>query len=195
MSLVHFQTTLAKLLTDPDFLQGAKAEGEEFFGPGLSALERRRLAAIAWQRGTMVTGRLIRSFRLGKILTLLPLTCTLLGDDGLAAQAKAFWQVRPCDSFYSFGEALAFCRYLEEVAVSGDVPYLDEVVGYERAMLELTAANQTGEVLSRVVKFRHNPAVLLGSLAEGQHPTKVAEMFCELVATVDGRGTIAWSQG
>ncbi len=194
VSEAEFQTAQARLVTDSEFLKRAQLEKENAFGSGLSAVERRRLTALASQKGIIVTARLIRSFRLGKILSLLPLSCTLLGDH-LAREATAFWNVNPPDSFYSLGEALAFCRYLQESPISTEVVYLKEVVGYEEAMLELSGAKVTGEVLSRVVRFSHNPAVLLCSLREGRFPTGVPEMSCDLVAKLDEQGVISWCHG
>lgn len=195
VSEAEFQTAQARLVTDSEFLKRAQVENDSAFGPGLSAGERRRLTALASQKGIVVTARLIRSFRLGKILSLLPLSCTLLGDDYLAREAKAFWNVNPPDSFYPLGEALAFCRYLKESRISKEVAYLKEVVEYEEAMLELSAAKATGEELSRVVRFSHNPAVLLCSLRAGRPPRDVPEMPCDVVAKLDDQGVISWCHG
>jgi hypothetical protein len=80
--------------------------------PDLSDRERRRLVGIATDPGLEITATLIKSFRLGKILTLLPLTRTLIGNERLAREATRFWAARPPTTLYPLEEAVEFCDYL-----------------------------------------------------------------------------------
>lgn len=189
-----FQAALAHLATEPGFRERARLEGGAVFGPDLTELERRRLAAVASDRGLDVTITLIKSFRLGKLLTLLPLTRTLLGDKRLAREVALFWQSRPPTSFYLVEEALAFCDHLEERRRLGlRVAYLEEVVAYERAMLELRRVRPDGTRPSpRRVQFRHDPRQLLACLSDGERPRRIPKRPCVLSGALAADGSVEW---
>jgi hypothetical protein len=142
VSLPDFQACLARLVTETELSVRVLAEGTCAFGaPVLTDRESRRLRAIAGSPGLAITRKLHRGFRLGKLLSMLPLTCARLGDELLGEQATAFWRERPSRSFYFWEEAISFCDFLAARA-AGDrpLPFLAEVVRYERASLLLQCA-------------------------------------------------------
>jgi hypothetical protein len=186
-----FQAALSRLALEPDFRARVSADGDAALDGDLTPLERRRLAAVAGDPGMDLTAFLIRSFRLGKIVTLLPLTRTLLGNKRLADEAQRFWSEHPPTSFYFLEEALAFCDHL--LARPLRVKYLDEVVGYERTMLELKRVRTNGDrPAPQPLAFDHDPVQLLTTLAAGRRPRAVPEQHCVMVATLDEDDAIQW---
>jgi hypothetical protein len=111
MTQAIFQRVLGRLVTDRDFRERLR-RGAAMPRRGLLAIERRRLAALAAAPGLALTARLIDSFRLGKLITLLPLTRALLGPVRFAREAEAYCAKAPPVSFYLADEALAFCDHL-----------------------------------------------------------------------------------
>lgn len=195
MSQASFQAALGRLVTDRLFREQARAGTAAATAADLTDRERRRLAAIVSDRGLEITATLIRSFRLGKLLTLLPLTRTLLGRRRFVGAAEHFWAGHPPVSFYLVEETLAFCDYLGARLRSGwRVPYLAEVVAYERAMLDLRRLRVDGRppAPQRLV-FRHDPARLLEALAAGQRPRRVPVRPCVFVGCLTTMGEVEWS--
>ena len=179
MSQANFQRVLGRLVTDRDFRvrlrQGAA-------GPrrGLSAIERRRLMAIAAAPGLALTARLIDSFRLGK----------LLGPVRFAREAEAYCAKVPPVSFYLADEALAFCDHLQTACRR---PYLAEVMGYERAMIELKRPRPDGAPRpSQRVVFEHDPAVLLPLLARGDRPRALPRRRHVAIGFLGTEGRVDW---
>jgi hypothetical protein len=191
-----FQTALARLVTETDFREHARAHGESAFSSDLTELERRRLARAAGDHGLDVTAALIASYRLGKILGLLPLTRVLLGEDRLGRELRLFWEEHPPTSFYAPDEALAFGAHLQRRLDSGllRAAYLEEVVAYECAVLELRRPRTAGErPAPQRVRFRHDPVRLLTSLGAGRRPRRVPELSCVFTGTLADDGTMEWS--
>jgi hypothetical protein len=196
MSRAVFQGALARLVVDPDFRDGVRARGATVLPADLSELERRRLVAVAADRGLDITRTLHKGFRLGKILNQLPLTCALLGSDRLAVEIAEFWRRRLPLSFYFLEEAVAFCDHLLARARAGElaVAYLEEVVGYERAERKLKQSRAEGSPLPPLrVPFRHAPLDLLRPLSEGRVPAEVPAAACVLVAALTAAGGVEWS--
>jgi hypothetical protein len=192
VSLAAFQTALARLVLDPRWREEVHASGPSVLPEGLSERERRRLGEAAAHPGLAVTATLVRSFRLGKIITLLPLTRRLLGDTVLAREARRFWAEQPPRTFYALDEALAFAATLLRRRLRN--PFLEEVVGFERAMLELGRPRPAGvRVRSEVVRFRHDPRVVLGALSAGRRPPRrLPERRSALVASLAADGRLDW---
>lgn len=191
MSARAFQAALARLALEPDFRDAVRREGEPALGPDLTPLERRRLCGVAGDSGLEMTAFLIRSFRLGKIVTLLPLTRTLLGSERVAEEAKLFWHEHPPTSFYFLDEALDFCDHL--LARGLRIKYLEEVVGYERTLLELQRVRADGDRPEpQLVRFEHDPVRLLSTLGAGRRPRGIPELRCTLRASLDGERAVQW---
>ncbi len=126
-----------------------------------------RAAELAGDPGVELTRELLGEFRASMIAATLPLTLRLclltLGPGEVTRLLEQHAERAPPEPFAS-SEAERFAEFLVELAL--DVPYLDDVLRYERAALR---ANLRGE--SVVVPFRHDPLVVLRSLGEGRLPS------------------------
>lgn len=137
MSLARFQSQLMRLVVDTSFRELTAADPAIFDSdPFLRPRERRRLANVARSDGLRITVMLHRGWRLGKLLTLMPGTCAILGPDRLAAELGAFWRDRLPDSLYFHDEALAFADYVAQRDDLMAIPSLEGVLAHERARLE-----------------------------------------------------------
>ena len=94
--------------------------------------------------GLDITRTLHKGFRLGKLLTHLPLTRVLLDRDTMAREVGGFWRRRPPVSFYFLEQALAFCAYLLERVRAGDleVRYLEEIAALSRGEVPAAATRR-----------------------------------------------------
>jgi hypothetical protein len=185
-----FQTAVARLATDASYRDQILAS-HEGAGSDLTSRERARILSIASSPGMDVTATLIASFRLGKLLTLLPLTRVILGDR-MVEEAKRFWATHPPRTFYFLDEALEFCDHLEKIRDDRVSPYLHEVLGYERAMLELRRVRPDGPPPSQLIRFIHDPGRLLPALARGEVPTEVPERRCTFEGSAEADGEVRW---
>lgn len=190
MTAQAFQTAMARLIVEPDFRDAVRAGGEEALDGSLTALERRRLQHIAHDRGVDLNRTLHKGFRLGKLRALLPLTCTLLPPARLAREVALFWRRQPPSSFYFLPEALEFCDFLAQRRIRS--VYLAEVMAYERATLELEKA-RIGAPPPQQVRFAHDPAALLSTLARGRRPRQVPRRACLAVGTRHGAEPVRWA--
>ena len=195
MSTAVFQTALARLIIDPAFRDRVRRLGDRASPPALTPRERRRLVGVARSAGLEITRTLHKGFRLNKILGRLPLTCTLLTPSVLAREIDRFWERRLPTSFYYLEEAIAFSAYLlDRPGGAFDVPYLDEVVRYERAglLLQTPRCPDDAPVSSETVVFDHDPVALLSALGCGATPTSIPRSPCLLVGSVDDQGAVRW---
>jgi hypothetical protein len=142
-----------------------------------------------------ITRTLYKGFRLSKLLTTLPYTCTLLGEKCLAKEVGRFWAGRLAMSFYYLEEAFAFCDYLRLRLRAGlAIDYLEEVIGYERAGLELQRPSLNGTPPPpQEIAFRHDPLRLLTPLAAGERPEVVPERPCLVVGRLASGGGLQWT--
>lgn len=194
MSRRAFQSALARLVTDPDYRAEVRTHGAAALAGRFSPRERRRLLAAADDPGMDVTRTLHKAFRLGKLLTQLPLTCRLMGTERLAPEVERFWKRRPPLSFYFLEEAVAFCDYLlgRDLAAFG-VEHLEEVVRYERAAKALKRARAEGHRPEpERVEFACDPAALLSALNRGEVPAGIPPLACTLEARLSEAGEVEW---
>jgi hypothetical protein len=181
MSQSAFQSSLVRLIVDPDFREAVRTQPGFTLPSDLTPRDRRRLSVIADLPGLDINRLLHKGFRLGKLRALAPLTCTLLGSRRLAETVAAFWREHPPRSFSFLIEALAFCRFLRRLINGRRVAYLREVIAYEEAVLTLEeAGGKTAEVR---VPFRYDPGALLGALAAGKRPRNIPRRKCVLVGS------------
>lgn len=193
MSLQVFQSTLARLVTDPGFRDHVRTGGEPAPGADLSDRERQRLLAAARDPGLRLTAELIGGARLGRILQLLPLTRRMLGDARLVQEARSFWRENPPRTSDALEEALLFCDYL--LGRAGRGPFVKEVVHFERVQLEVRRVRPEGEeVPVQEVFFRHDPRDVLGPLAEGRPPRQARRWYGRLRARPGADGTVEWTR-
>ena len=193
MSLAAFQSELARLVIDERWREEVRTAGPATLTGDLTDRERRRLFQAARDPGLALTAKLVRSFRLGKILTLLPLTRSLLGDAVLGREVRRFWAENPPRTFYALDEALAFAANLLGRRLYN--PFVEEVVGFERALLELRRARPGNHPAPpQTIHFRHDPRVVLGALAEGRYPPRrTKQRPCVVRAVLTPDGTVDWS--
>jgi hypothetical protein len=136
VSLARFQSLLMRLVVDTAFRDAARADpGVVLNDSGLTPLEQRRLMHAALSDGLGVTVMLHRGWRLGKLLSLMPGTCALLGPDRVATELGMFWRERLPDSLYFRDEALAFADHLERRGLSVSIPGLDRMMTEERGRI------------------------------------------------------------
>ncbi len=183
MSLRGFQQALCDLIASPELCLSLR-RGEEgaLGGFDLTDRERRRLEAVVRQRGMSVNCTLYRANRITPLYLLMPRSCLLLGDD-LSDVVSEFWLAEATDM--QFGpEVERFARFLRDRVDSGslDNSYLPEMLDFElalnslrfaprrRLLAELARREVTGSweanPLQRVVRFEHDPDLLLETLAE-----------------------------
>lgn len=189
-----FQSTLARLVIDPEFRDSVRAHGAVALDGDLTTLEQERVMAIVSDKGLDATRTLHKSFRLTKIYTELPLTRILLGPDRLAREIGRFWKEEPPVSHYFLDEAIAFCNFLLNRASSGlRIKYLKEIVAYERADLELRRPRVNGDVPeTQFVKFDYDPVSLLDQMVKGKRPRAVSPLSCRLVGRLGQDGEVQW---
>lgn len=185
-----FQTSLVRLVAEPDFRDSVRVHGAAALPKGLSALEQDRLVVLAVDPGMDVNRMLHKGFRLGKLRAMLPLSCRLLGAKLLALEVEAFWSRCPPSSFYFLPEALAFCDHLRARRMRRK--YFDEILAFEQATLDLERARR-GAPPRQVVHFQHDPTVLLGALAAGRVPRKVPARACVAVGQRETDGRVRWA--
>jgi len=193
MSQKMFQKMLARLVIDPEFRELVRSTGDVSLDAELTGLERRRLLALADDPGVTITKTLHKGFRLGKILSMLPLTCIVLGGKRLGRELNMFWRAYPSRSFYYIEEAVAFCNFLATRPNTMRVAYLGEIVAYERARLELQRPRLgDSSSASQEVSFNHDPQLLLTTLAQRQRPRRIPARPCTLTGTLESDGSIQW---
>jgi hypothetical protein len=192
MSMSAFQSALTRMVSEPGFRDRVRRDGTALDGD-LTLREQRRLRQAAGDPGVRVTSVLVSSFRLGKVLFLMPLTRTLLGDSRLALELKAFWATQPPRSFYAVDECLAFCDFL--LAQPRRQAYTDDVVRLERTVLSFRRVRPEGAPPPppQEVRFRHDPEQLFGALLAGRRPRRVRQRPCLLLASMAPDGTLDWT--
>ena len=186
---------MARLVVDMEFRDRVRALGDDSLDGDLTTLERRRLKAIASDRGLDATSTLYKGFRLSKLYAMLPRTCALLGKQRLAREVRLYWAARISVSLYFFAEAFAFCDHLLARLHAGlRVAYLDEVMAYERACLELQRprGNADDAPAPQFVKFQHDPEILLDRLSRGRKPRAMPALNCILLGELDENDKVQW---
>jgi hypothetical protein len=165
---------------------------------GLAALVVGRLSdaaspvgrALAGDPGIEVLRRLVWNFRSGVLVETLGLTCRLLllhgGDPFIRELFDGFFASAPPELFASV-EAEAFGAWLDRK--KPDVPFLDEILGFERAALRAVLEGKP-----QLVPFRYEPGSLLEPLSRGRLPESPVPGRYEVEVTPDaGTGTTAAS--
>lgn len=136
-------------------------------GPdALAAEARHRVDTVRDDPGLGVVRMLYRSWRLTKVLSLLPLTTGAIPTDELTRLLEEFWRRRRAVGPYFVEECLAFLDFLE----TADVERADRLVdlaAFERARLELRDAVGAGAPRAECdVVLRRRPTVLFSADAD-----------------------------
>lgn len=187
MSVRGFQQALGELIASPELCVSLRSgDGGILDRYELTARERLRLETVVRQPGMSVNCTLYRVNRITPLYSMLPRTCMVLGER-LAEEASAFWASESTDM--QFGpETDRFADFLRLRVDSGELrsPYLLETVAFElavnalrfaprlRLLADLSSRCAGGgwelNPLMRVVRFAHDPGVLLGQLAQDRVP-------------------------
>lgn len=213
MSLTSFQHALCDLIASPRLCLALRADPDSTLARyELSARERKRLTTVVWQRGMSTNCTLYRSNRITPIYTLLNYTCIALGSE-FGFLIDQFWEVEDYRDGQFKSEVERFGIFLCQRIAAGFIvsPFVGELLDFELARNELEFspckeilrtiahlprpnANTPCRLhpLARLVRFRHDPAVLLNAAARGTMPPPdlpVTEVLVVLSA-VDGDLTV-----
>jgi uncharacterized protein len=126
------------------------------------------LQAQLWQDpGVKILQHLIGSARSGTVVNALPWTSELLflqiGGVAYKKILEEFWQISP-PRLFGGDEAADFADYLAFYDL--EIPYLADILAYERAQIE--SAHQRQEIM---IECRHDPLAIMAALAIGELPT------------------------
>lgn len=187
-----FQAAFTRLVTDLAFREAVQRGRlpADLTDDG----ERRHLAALATQPGLAAMRVVNRSFRLNKVLAMLPLTGRVLGEALLAEVLDRYWIETPSASFYYFQEAGRFCDHLWERIERGELdrPLLRDVLLYEQASIRLQQAATEGRELLLQVDFDHHPAFLEELSAGRAVPANVSPSPTAALGVARGGASIQW---
>lgn len=184
MTLAAFQSALAELV----------AEARDGSGrDDLAAVERQRLAALADDRGVATMRMLYMSWRLTKVLSLLPLSLRVLGDERTAALLRAFWAIRKATSLHFVEECLEFAAFLH-ARVQDKPQHFAAILDFETARLQLRMQQSLGlrPAAQRVV-FDAEPAALFAAVQGGSDLSSVPPCDAVLRGELDADGRERWT--
>lgn len=186
MSEIAFQTALARLIATGTL---RNVPVDRLDHRGLS-----RLSTVAEQTGVKIMQTLYFSWRLTKILSLLPYTTAMLDEERLAAELRAFWDQRPSTTLYFVPECLKFLEFLtERIETTTVPPYWEDVLAFELARLNMRDAAALGRrPMPQLVQFRHDPSQVFAALRSEAIHAAVDPMVVQLVGTLDDDGTEHW---
>jgi len=191
MSLTSFQRALCDLIASPRLCLALRADPDATLAPyELSARERKRLTSTVWQRGMSTNCTLYRSNRITPIYTLLNYTCVALGSQ-FGILIDQFWEAKDYRDGQFKSEVERFGIFLRQRIAVGEIlsPFVGELLDFELARNELEFSPRKQVLrtiphlgppkadrpcrlhpLARLVRFRHDPSVLLRAAAEGIMP-------------------------
>jgi uncharacterized protein len=137
-------------------------------------------AQLLQDPGVAVWQHLIGSARSSTMVNALPWTSELLFlQIGGAAYKKIledFWQVSP-PRLFGGDEAADFASYLAFDDL--EIPYLADILAYERAQIE--SAQQEQEIM---IECRHDPTKIIAALANGELPTNLVAGSYQLQVSI-----------
>jgi hypothetical protein len=209
MSLASFQRALCDLIASPSLCLALRADAEAtLVDYELSSRERKRLITVVRQPGMSTNCTLYRSNRITPIYTLLPFTCRSLGAQ-FGTLINQFWQEENYKDGQFKSEVDRFSVFLRRCIAVGTVgsPFVDELLAFELARIALEFSPRKDVLrkladlppleadkpcrlhpLARLVRFQHDPAIVLGVFARGALPPvdlPAAESFVVL-SVADG---------
>ncbi len=185
MSQIRFQAELAEMVAGT--AAGFRA-GEE-----LTALDARRLTSLASQPGIGTMRTLYYSWRLTKVLSLLPLTTRALGSERLAASLRSFWQARRATSLYFVDECIAFLDFVADTLLHNELPSLYDVVAFERARLQLRCDQAKGIAPTpQRVQVHHELTSIINALNAGADLSNLPLSDELLIGELSADGQESW---
>jgi hypothetical protein len=191
MSIAAFQRALCDLIASPELCLALRANPEPTLASyELSVRERERLTAVVRQRGMSTNCTLYRSNRITPIYTLLPFTCRSLGAQfgGLIEQ---YWAGENYKDGQFKSEVERFGDFLRRRIAARSVAsvFTREILAFELARHALefgprkSVLRELAELpplepnkpcrlhpLARLVRFDHDPALVLAAFARGSTP-------------------------
>jgi hypothetical protein len=191
MAMLAFQQALCELIASPALCREVREDATAFLGRfDLSPREQQRLREVVWQRGMSTTCSLYRSNRVTPLYTLLHSTCMVLGRD-LHRMLDAYWASSELRDLEFRHEIDHFAHFLKQRLAAGEIasPFVREILEFEVAVNHLRFApkrTQRDGPLVRVVRFHHDPALLLTSLARGVVPVVLPLAEHAVVLRTDG---------
>jgi hypothetical protein len=183
MSLEVYQETFCRMVAVPAFReQIVEHPLEALNGLELTPRERKRLLTIAAQPGMRVNTAIHRANRLGPLDQTVPFSCFLLGEE-LPPLLERYWLENPTENLQLPAECERFAAFLKREIEARRIviPYLEEVLEFERVCTELRfftkqelrdlgSGSDGLPDLMRIVHFRHDPVQLLEALMNLQQP-------------------------
>jgi len=169
MSLLAFQRALADFAASPNLCREAIADPVPVLDRyDLSPRERFRLASMVRDPLMETNCVLYRVNRVTPIYVFFPLTCHVLGPD-LRGELDVFWSTCAAVDLQYLPETERFAGFLRNRARRGELKnsFVEETVEYESTITALRFAARDSDPLLRIVKFLHDPAVLLEVAARG----------------------------
>jgi len=137
---------------------------------------------IAADPGLQIFRHLVAEFRASTMIGTLPFSGRLLlsslGTERLEQMLADFWRIAPPEAFGS-REARAFARYLATMDLG--IPLLDELLAYDLAVVAALTENA-----SQQVRFRHDPRLVLGCIADHRMPDNLPDGDFVADITPDG---------
>jgi uncharacterized protein (UPF0276 family) len=155
------------------------AAARRWEGDAIDAIGWPQCGPLAADRGAAILRRLVRDMRSANVTRALKCTMTALvlacGVETVRRLVDRYVADTPPDA-YAAAEAHQFAEYLaQQRAALPAVPYLDEVLAFEHALLQATLHGRTC-----TVKWSGDPTAVLGALESGQLPQRLPAMACEM---------------
>lgn len=180
MSLAGFQQALTVMTLDAERAAAVRHQGEPALAPWpLTALEKRRLLAMAQQPGMELNCTLARGNRFAAVHDAFAMTCALLGP-ALRPVLNRLWSGQQPHNVQLAGDAERFAGVALDhaAALPSDQlrSYLRDVLAYEQQAYELALsvrhAPDPEHVNSppRWVNFDHDPQALFDALRAFEPP-------------------------
>ena len=198
MALDAYQDIFCRMIASVDYRASLIADPDHIFASyELTPLEQRRLLAMAVHPGMRVNTAIHRANRLAPLDQTLPFTCFLLGAR-LGPLVDRYWIEHPTENLQLPAECARFADFLEQEIEMGRLvdSYIEEVLAFERVCTELRffteeelrikmQLDERAPVQVRILRFNHDPEVLLESLSRLEMPPFLAEQ--EHYLAIDAR--------
>jgi hypothetical protein len=173
VALKDFQRAFADLASSPARCLAARENPESALASyDLTSVERRRLAAMVRDQAMSVNCTLYRVNRLTPIYSVLPLTCTYLGDR-LSSELDLFWASFD-DATLQYGKEArrfgdwVFCRIAAGRIARGPI---EDAIRFELAAFEVRTAPRVSpppgdspHPRTRLVRFEYEPRHVLNAV-------------------------------
>jgi len=186
MSLAAFQAALCAMTLDAGLAAQVRREGEPALGHWqLTALEQRRLVAVARQAGMALNCTLARANRFAAVHDAFAMSCVLLGP-ALRPVLDALWSSQQPRNYQLSGDVERFAATVTAQVLAADAPdgllgepqraYLRDVLAYEAQAYALALGvrhvpdPEHANSPATWVDFAHDPQPLFEALQRFVQP-------------------------